>query len=185
MATRYKKATVSQGKGFGTQKVNPTPQELRRSVEEHGRALIGVTPDDKNDPRQVQWTYSVPNEDSTEPVLLTSYPSSNTTRWVLNYLGDHFREVGWEGLSEGDTTELTGFLGANGELPLRVRLLTDTETEASRQHYTCLADHRLPIVLVTLPDPAGHYPEEAECSPVVSYSEIELLEGLLNHEVSK
>lgn len=178
MQTKYKRTRVTQGKGFGKREVNPTREELRRSVEEHGRALIGVTPDDKEDPRQVQWTYSVPNEDSTEPVLLTSYPSSNTTKWVLNYLGDHFRENGWEHLEESTVTELPGFLGTDGELPLRVRLLTETETKASRQHYTCQADGRLPVVLVTLPDTGGHFPDDEGCTPVVAFSEAELLAGL-------
>ncbi len=164
--------TTTRTKGFCTKAPRVlTRKEFLKGIEEHGRALIAVMPDDTDDPRQIAWAYSMPAEHVIEPCLLTGYPSSRTAAFLLNALGDHFRENGWDNLSEHTETEMKGFLGADGEFPIQARLLTETEREASSEAYTCQADDRLPIVLITAPDPNGNWPKDKECNPLVTWSQ--------------
>lgn len=156
----------------------PSRKELLKGIEKEGRALIAVMPDGADDPRPVAFTYSVPNDDVIEPVMLTSYPSDKTPAWLLNNLGDHFREKGWEGISEDSPTLLDGFLGEDGQHQIAVRLLTEEESERSHEHFTCQADSRVPVVLVTIPDLAFRFPWEEECHPMVAWSEAMLVDKL-------
>jgi len=164
-------------KGFG--RTMPTREEFLKGIEQSGRALIAVMPEGADDPRPVAFTYSVPSEDVVEPVMLTSYPSDKTPGWLLNSLGDHFRENGWEGVPEDSEMLLEGFLGLDGEHSIAVRLLTEEESERSHEHFTCQADPRVPVILVTIPDLAFRFPWEEGCNPIVAWSE-SLLVSTLN-----
>jgi hypothetical protein len=152
--------------------------EFLDSVEENGRAVVGVMPEDNDDPRAIQFAYSVPRAHTVEPVVLTSYPSSKTAPWLLNSVGDYFREHGWDFLEEDSVTFLDGFLGADGEIPVAVRVLSAAEHAVSKDKYTCMADERLPVVLLTVPDPSGLFPWDEDCFEVVKYAEAELVSTL-------
>ena len=146
---KYTRSTIKSTKGFGSNK------PYLESIEEHGRAVIGVLADDAGDPRPLDFGYSVPMPGVQEPVILTSYPSDKTTPWLLNAIGAHFREHGWDDLETDNFKLIEGQLGQHVEFPVAVRLLTEAEAAISHERYTCQADPDNPVVLLSVPDPDG------------------------------
>jgi len=156
---------------------------LSRIVEpvkaEEKRMIIGVKPDDADDPREVDFAYTSPKVGINEPVLLCSYPSIRTLKFLLNEVADFLGENGWSNVQEDAPTLLGGFLGEKGELPVALRALTEYELEAARDAYVLAANPELPVLLLTVPDVEGVFPWEKGCKVIVRLSE-EKLVGTLN-----
>ncbi len=163
---------------YETDTARKLQEELIRTVHEHGRAVLAITPEDTEaDPREVAFSYTVPDPSRQEPVVLCAYPSARTVRFLLNRVAEELAG-NWTDLKADTWTQLPGFLGADGELPVRVRLLTDTERQASDTAFTCQANPKLPVALLSVPDTQGHWPDDSNCHPVVALSEALLLKEL-------
>ncbi len=147
---------------------------------DHDRVVIGVVPDGSDDPNETRWSYTVP-ADGKEPVLLTSYPG-RTASWLLNHLGDDLRTGKLSRPTTVGVPEIHhGYLGAEGEIPLRLTLLSGDQALISAEHLTCQADPSLPVVMVTLPDPKGRWPEDEGCDDRVRVGS-QVLEAVLTPE---
>jgi len=155
-------------KGFGFEaKVKSYQKNLRKTLEEHGRAVVGVVADGAEEGTQARFYYTVPVPTGEEPTLLTAYPG-NTATWLLNRLGDDFKSGRLPLPPVGGDVDVEGYLGAHGELPLRLRTLRADQAEFAYENLTCQSWETLPVVVVTLPDPTGKFPEHPDCDPRVA-----------------
>ena len=154
-------------KGFGFEaKVKAYQNELANTVREHGRAVVGVVADGAEYGEGGRFYYTIPIPNGDEPTLLTSYPG-NTATWLLNRIGDDFKNGTLSLPKAGETAEVRGYIGENGVLPLRLKTLTADHAEFAYREMTCQSFDILPVVIVELPDPAGKWAEDAGCDPRV------------------
>lgn len=158
-------------------------EDIRTTLEQHGRAILGVVADgDEHVSYNTKWVYSIPLPDGQEPTLLTSYPGE-TSKWLLNKLGDAFRN-GELSLPEADeTVEVDGYLGINGELPIRITALNAARSAFAYAKFTCQSWDKLPVALVTLPDPTGCWPEDLVCDPRVSVPQRAIYSAFFDGEI--
>lgn len=168
--TKYKKTKIVSTKGFGA----TSDRELREAAEKRGRVIVAVKPDSARDPRPIDFAYTIPKPGINEPVLLASYPSQKTLQFLLNAVGDHLRQTGWDDLDTVDFLDLEGFLGEKGEIPVGARLLSAEEHARSRKVLTCQADPDTPVVLLSIPDPQGSRPQSPFCHPDVTRADLYL-----------
>jgi hypothetical protein len=155
-------------KGFGFEaKVKAYQKDLTNIVREHGRAIVGVVADEAPEGSDGRYFYTVPIPNGEEPTLLTSYPG-NTASWLLNRIGDDFKNGVLSLPKAGETTEVRGYIGENGVLPLRLKTLRADQAEFAYREMTCQSFNVLPVVIVELPDPSGRWAENAECDPRVA-----------------
>jgi hypothetical protein len=168
--TKYKRTKIVSTKGFGA----TSDRELREAAEKRGRVILAVKPESARDPRPIDFAYTIPKPGIKEPVLLASYPSQKTLQYLLNVVGDRLRETGWDDLDTVDFTDLEGFLGETGEIPVGARLLSAEEHARASKTLTCQADPETPVVLLSIPDPYGIRPQSPVCHPDVSRSDLYL-----------
>lgn len=171
-------------KGFGESgRVKAYQKWLTDTIREHGRAVVGVVGDNATEGESGRFYYTVPLPTGEEPTLLTSYPG-NTATWLLNRLGDAFRNKELKFPKTGETTEVSGYLGEGGSLPLRLRTLRADQAEFAYSNLTCQSWDNLPVVVVELPDPAGHWPEDPLCDERVVLA-TEFLRAVFSDDVNE
>jgi hypothetical protein len=176
--TKDWKTKIVNTKGFGA----GTRRELREAALRRGRVIVAVKPESSRDTRPFDFAYTVPKPGINEPVLLASYPSQKTLEFLLNAVGDHFRENGWADLGT-DLVELNGFLGEKGEIPIEVRLLSAEEHARACKRLTCQADPSLPVVLLSIPDPQGSRPQSPFCQSEVTRADLYLYTRLTEDNI--
>jgi hypothetical protein len=137
-----------------------------KGFKENDRKLIGVQ---RNAGEFPLFWYSVPVLTGLEPTLLTSYPG-NTAKYLLNYLGDDFKNGKLSLPPVGTDVEVKGYLGENGDLPVRLRRLRTGLAELAYEELCCQSWSILPVVVVTLPDPHGYWPEDIRCDRRVAFA---------------
>ena len=87
-------------------------------------------------------------------------------RFVLNHISEALRDGELEVTAE--PVEVPGFLGQDGELPVRLRLMTSLERVVAYERYTCqLPSPSVPVVIAELPDPRGFFADDDRCHPGV------------------
>ena len=137
-----------------------------KAIAETGRVCIGVMGEDSDDP---EFTYTLGNhftQDTAE--VISFYPSKDTMQFVLNSFSDQLKEGNVPDLCESEATLVYGLLGADGELPVRARLLTSMERVIAWEKWTCqIPSAGIPVVIIDLPDPNGHFADSDECAPPV------------------
>lgn len=139
-------------------------KDVARQIRESGRCVLSIFPDGvsekaaKGDDRSFTpaFTYTIGNYLKGGPELLTFYPSAPTCRFLLNTLSEALLS-GEIHLSPGEAKEVTGFLGEEGEVPVRLRYLTELELAYSSKNYTIQLPDEASVVLVEPPLPSGHF----------------------------
>jgi hypothetical protein len=167
MGKNYHKSFKGAGLGFSQEaKFRRFQRGIADMIKKDGRAILAILPegtsyevaskDERNNP--AEFTYTVGNHLNETPVpeLLTFYPSNPTCRFLLNTLSDAFI-AGEIDLKPGEAKEFTGFLGAEGEVPVRLRYLTEVEQAFSNTKFTIQLPAEVPVVLVEPPTPAGFF----------------------------
>ena len=160
-------------KGFGpTQsRIEAYRKQTREQIAKHGRAIIAVLPEsDKAEATggAPQFCYSLGNclHENPYPEVWSCYPSEPTMRFVLNHISDAIKDGEIEVSTE--PAEYPGFLGKDGELPVRLRLMTPMERVIAYEAWTCqLPSESVPVVIAELPDPRGFFADDEECHPGV------------------
>lgn len=164
MTKNWNKGNVS--KGFG-------PSSLSQdAVEDAGRVVVGVKPEDKSDEREIDFAYTVPVDGAEDFILLSGYPSASTCHFLLNSLGDHFRTGAHGDIEEDEWVELQGFLGGTGEVPVRVTQLNPGQRHLAQQNLVCQAPANLPVLWIQVPDPAGRFPRDPGCLNSVMFGDL-------------
>ena len=116
---------------------------------------------------QAEYAFTIGNSTHTppDPELITFYPGPKTCSYVLNQLSNQFNSEVLKPLLNDEVREVIGVLGEQGQIPLRVRLLTGTEREAVCKRWPTRVplDEAYPLVFVDIPDTNGYYGWEEEC----------------------
>lgn len=148
-------------------------EQTARMIAEHGRAVIAVMGDvemEKDEQeRSIAFAYTLGNcrHETPYPEVWSCYPSQPTMRFVLNHISDAIRD-GQLGHLGSKPIEVKGFLGAKGEFPVRLRLMTPMEKVIAYERHTCqLPSATTPVCIAELPDPNGHFADDERCHPEV------------------
>ena len=166
----------SKTKGFGRpsqKQVRQWQKDTARLIKESGRAVIAVmaNEDAGKDKSEITpaFAYTLGNSLQDEPFaeIWTCYPSRPTMSFVLNHISDAIRDGELDHLST-EPIEAKGFIGEEGCLPVRLRLMTEMERVIAYEAFTCqLPSAATPVCIAELPDPAGHFADDPECHPAV------------------
>lgn len=157
--------------GFATRpqiskkRIQEWQERTAKAISEKGRQVISVRGASEGG---IDWMYTLGNEISQEtPEVITWYPSDQTGPWLLNHFSDALKSGEVEPFENNEVRVIPGFLGENGEIPVRARLLNKIEQLTAREEWTCQLPPSYRVIVVELPDPAGHFPEDLECHPGV------------------
>ena len=168
---------IKDSKGFGStgltaSRIEAWRKQTARQIQEHGRAVVAVMSDaDKGKPTDEvtpDFAYTLGNCLQEEPFaeVWSCYPSQPTMRFVLNHISEAIRDGELEVTAE--PVEVPGFLGQDGELPVRLRLMTSLERVVAYERYTCqLPSPSVPVVIAEMPDPRGFFADDDRCHPGV------------------
>lgn len=146
-------------------KIQEWHEKTAQHIAEKGRSVIGVMGAADGG---IDWMYTLGNEITQEtPEVITWYPSNETAPWLLNHFSDALKSGEIEPFEDNEVRVIPGFLGGDGEIPVRARLLNKMEQLTVRKEWTCQLPPSYRVIVVELPDPAGHFPEDPECHPGV------------------
>lgn len=152
-------------KGPTKKQVQEWQEKTAKAISEHGRQVVRVMGAADGG---IDWMYTLGNEITQDtPEVITWYPSDQTAPWLLNHFSEALKSGEVEPFEDHETRVIPGFLGENGEIPVRARLLSKEEQLIARQEWTCQLPPSYRVIVVELPDPAGHFPGDPECHPGV------------------
>ena len=165
-------------KGFGAatdlnrSRIEAWRRNTAKAIRETGRAIVAVMSDDDigkpDDEITPAFAYTLGNCMQDEPFeeVWCCYPSQPTMRFVLNHISDAIEKGRIELTTE--PIEVPGFLGQDGELPVRLRLMTAAERAIAYTTFTCqLPGASTPVCVAELPDPRGFFADDERCHPGV------------------
>lgn len=133
---------------------------------DHGRTIRLINRKGEGD-LGVHYAYTVGNSTSSPPApeLIAFYPGKETCKYILNKLSDLFSGDIFKPIIENEVREVTGILGDQGQIPIRIWSLTGEEREAAQEQWTTTIprDEYYPLYFVDIPDTTGYYGWESEC----------------------
>mgnify|MGYP005694725187 FL=1 len=111
-----------------------------------------------------KFAYTVGNctQDPPLPELLTFYPLEGSIMRSLNVLSDCLINGTIKSIKENEAIEIFGILGANGKIPIRIRMIDKEEIKEVYEQFTTQVPSNHPIILVDIPDINGYFPEDKE-----------------------
>ena len=111
-----------------------------------------------------KFSYTIGNctQDPPLPELLTFYPLKGSIKRSLNVLSDCLINGTIKSIKENEAIEIFGILGANGEIPIRIRMIDKEEIKEVHERFTTQVPSNHPIILVDIPDINGYFPEDKE-----------------------
>lgn len=170
--TNWTKTAVS--KGFGTSGNTGYDPEAAKKL---GRTIRGVKPTDKDDARDIDFVYTIPEPGIDEPILLTGYPYEGSQGYILNALGDHFRATTLDAnnISEDHWTEMP--LASDGVKTggsILVRQLNPGQRHLAQENLIVGAPDNLPVIWVRLPDADGNFANDGGCDRKVMEGDLML-----------
>ena len=168
--TAFARVALDYDKANGNSPRSFKDQELA-SILETGRTIIAITQKDQeiNDQAKLQFAYTIGNSIANEalPELLTFFPGQNTISTALNSISERLDQPPLKDLNEGDYVQFEGILGAFGEVPVRMRLLTESEKELSFSQWTTGVPRDSKIALIEIPDLEGRFCDQQGCDKEV------------------
>ncbi len=167
-----KTKTYTKTKGFGSATraaVRKLREETAKTVAKHGRQITAVVPDEGGTDTVFSYTIgnSFANPNNRVPELLLIYPSNRTASFLHNQVSKALLSGEIAPFQDGEVREVLGFLGANGEIPFKARLLTETERLDANESHTCQLAPEVPVLLLEIPDPYGKWGYEEGCHPEI------------------
>ena len=111
-----------------------------------------------------EFAYTIGNctQDPPLPELLTFYPLEGSIMRSLNVLSDCLINGTIKSIKENEAIEIFGILGANGKIPIRIRMIDKEEIKEVYEQFTTQVPSNHPIILVDIPDINGYFPEDKE-----------------------
>lgn len=171
-------------RGFADQELTGIIENGRwiRAIAQEGEAL--------DESARLSFAYTIGNSLNSDGTceLLSFFPGQRTIHTVLNAVSRELTKSPLKDIKPNDYVEFEGFLGAFGEIPIRMRLLSSKELERSFEVWTTGAPRDSRVCLVEIPDLEGRFASDEDCHPdvrIVFPSELAVREKPTKIEVIK